>query len=76
MSPFLRLLKATEVGTLARVRDLGRRADLLLNPPVRAFGMIDLKSFDRIIDAGYRHARAAFSEWKEKQQQLQDAQVP
>jgi predicted acylesterase/phospholipase RssA/CRP-like cAMP-binding protein len=61
------LLKATEVGTLAHVRELGRRADLLLNPPVREFGMTDVKSFDRIVDAGYQYARVALAEWQKKQ---------
>ena len=61
------LLKATEVGTLARVRELGTRADLLLNPPVREFGMMDLKSFEQIVDAGYQYTRVALAEWKKKQ---------
>ncbi|HYC56132.1 MAG TPA: patatin-like phospholipase family protein [Candidatus Binatia bacterium] len=57
------MLKATELGTRARVRELGSRADLLLNPPVRQFGMMDVKSYDRIVDAGYWYARQALSGW-------------
>jgi len=62
------LLKATEVGTMARVRELGSRADLLLNPPVREFGMMDLKAFDRIVEAGYRYGQTAVAEWLAGQQ--------
>jgi NTE family protein len=61
------LLKATELGTLARVRELGRRADLLLQPPVREFGLMDIKAFDRIVDAGYRYAKEELAGWKVSQ---------
>jgi predicted acylesterase/phospholipase RssA len=61
------LLKATELGTLARVRELGRRADLLLQPPVREFGLMDIKAFDRIVDAGYRYAKGELAGWKASQ---------
>jgi NTE family protein len=60
------LLKATELGTLERVRQLGRQADLLLHPPVRQFGMTEVKSFDRIVQAGYDHARAELAAWLER----------
>lgn len=61
------MLKATELGTLARVRELGRRADLLLQPPVREFGLMDIKVFDRIVDAGYRYAKDELARWKATQ---------
>ena len=41
-------------------------ADLLLTPPVREFSMMDLKSYDRIVDAGYQYARTAIAEWQER----------
>ena len=60
------LLKATELGTLERVRRLGGQADLLLQPPVRQFGMTEVKSFDRIVQAGYETAMAELPAWLEK----------
>lgn len=57
------MLKATELGTLGRVRELGRQADLLLQPQVRHFGMTEVKSFDAIVQAGYEHAMAELPEW-------------
>lgn len=60
------LLKATELGTLERVRRLGRQADLLLQPPVRQFGMTEVRSFDRIVQAGYETAMAELPAWLEK----------
>jgi len=62
------LLKATELGTLERVRQLGRQADLLLHPPVRQFGMTEVKSFDRIVQAGYEHAQTELAAWLERRQ--------
>ena len=59
------MLKATELGTLARVRELGHQADLLLKPQVRHFGMTEVKSFDAIVQAGYEHAMAELPEWME-----------
>ncbi len=57
------LLKSTELGTLERVREMGRQADLLLHPPVRQFGLTEVKSFDRIVQAGYEHARGVLADW-------------
>ena len=59
------MLKATELGTLARVRELGHQADLLLKPQVRHFGMTEVKSFDAIVQAGYEHAMMELPEWME-----------
>jgi NTE family protein len=53
------LLKATEIGTMAEVRAAAARADLLIRPPVARFGLTDVRSFDRIVQAGYDEARTA-----------------
>jgi predicted acylesterase/phospholipase RssA len=60
------MLKATELGTLERVRELGRQADLLLKPPVRQFGMTEVRAFDRIVEAGYAHAMEVLPAWLEQ----------
>jgi len=51
------MLKATEIGTMEKVAASGRRADLLIKPPVSGFGITDVRSFDRIVDAGYAHTK-------------------
>ena len=58
------MLKATELGTLRHVRAMGARADLLLQPPVRQFGMTEVAAFDRIVAAGYNYAREAIAAWR------------
>jgi NTE family protein len=62
------LLKATELGTLERVRLQGAQADLLLRPSVRQFGMTEVKAFDRIVEAGYEYAKTALDAWLEQRQ--------
>ena len=51
------MLKATEIGTMEKIAASGRRADLLIKPPVSRFGITDVRSFDRIVEAGYTHAK-------------------
>jgi NTE family protein len=58
------MLKATEIGTMTAVRAAGSRADLLLRPPVSRFSITDMRSFDRIVDAGYEDARQAIEDWQ------------
>jgi len=60
------MLKATELGTLERVNQMSKQADLLLTPPVRKFGMTDMKAFDRIVEAGYDHAKEKIAAWLEQ----------
>lgn len=58
------MLKATEIGTLGRMRELGRSADVLVQPHVRSFGITEVRSFDRIVEAGYRCARETLADWQ------------
>jgi NTE family protein len=58
------LMKSAEIGTASRVRELADDADLLLQPPVSRFGLTDIKSFDKIVDAGYEHTREQLSKWQ------------
>ena len=58
------MLKATELGTMERVNELGRQADLLLTPPVRKFGMTEVKAFDQIVETSYSYAKEQIAAWK------------
>jgi NTE family protein len=44
-------------------RDVRESADLLFVPPVEAFNLMDFDAFDRIVEAGYRHARVTLEKW-------------
>ncbi len=57
------LLKSTEIGSMVRVQQQGRDADLLFNPDVRKFGLTNVKAFDRIVEAGYRDAQETLPKW-------------
>jgi predicted acylesterase/phospholipase RssA len=41
-----------------------QQADLLLRPPVAGFGLLDVRSFDRLVEVGYEHAREQLAAWK------------
>lgn len=56
------MLKATEIGTMERTKELCKQADLLLQPPVGGFSMTDVRAFDRIVQAGYDHTRQRLAE--------------
>ncbi len=57
------ILRATEIGTLQQSLQRSAAADLLINPPVREFGMTDVKAFDRIVEVGYEHALERLDDW-------------
>ena len=59
------ILKATEIGTQREVRESGKMADLLLQPPVRQYGLTDVKVFEQIVDTGYQYARTELENWLE-----------
>ena len=60
------LLKSTELGTLTRVQEQGQRADLLLRPPVRGYGMTEVKAFDQMVEESYRYALRELKRWRDE----------
>lgn len=54
------VLKATEIGARMEATQRSQGADMLLNPPVRQFGMTNFKAFDQIVEAGYDYAAREF----------------
>ena len=52
-----RVVHWQRAGSLEHSRRHGEMADLLIDPPVRKFGMMDVQSFDRIVQAGYDRTR-------------------
>lgn len=61
------ILKATEIGTLAQVRQSGELADLLIKPPVRQFGLTEVKAFDEVVNIGYESAKGQLTQWLESE---------
>jgi hypothetical protein len=64
------MLKSTEIGTVARVREQSARADLLLAPAVSRFSMMDVSQFAKVVEAGYVVAREALPAWLATQPDL------
>jgi predicted acylesterase/phospholipase RssA/CRP-like cAMP-binding protein len=57
------IMKSSLVGSAAHTRAMREQADLLLNPPVAGYGLMDVSSFDRLVEVGYQHARERIAEW-------------
>jgi predicted acylesterase/phospholipase RssA len=57
------ILKSAEIGTMEKVQQMGADADLLLHPPVRRFGMTEVKAFDAMIELAYQDARVRIAQW-------------
>jgi NTE family protein len=51
------LLNASMMYSYARQRDARLEADLYFSPEVHRHGMLDWAAFDRIVEAGWRHAQ-------------------
>jgi predicted acylesterase/phospholipase RssA len=64
------MLKATLLGTLEKVREQSQRADILLNPPVQKFGITEVKSFEKIVQAGYTHAKSELTAWLDEHPEI------
>ncbi len=58
------MMKASLVASAAHSRSMHKQADLLLMPPVGSFGLLDVRSFDRIVTVGYEYAREHLAAWK------------
>jgi NTE family protein len=50
------LMAATTISSLSQLRKLRSHVDLLIEPPLTNVSMLDWKSFNFTVDAGYRHA--------------------
>jgi NTE family protein/lysophospholipid hydrolase len=50
------LVRTTLLGSSSTQNLMAQRADLVLRPPLEQFGLLEFKSFDQIVDIGYRHA--------------------
>jgi len=58
------MINSTVIASRAHARSVRNEADLVFSPPVRRFGLLDVGSFDEIVDAGYQHVRERLAELK------------
>ncbi len=52
-----------------------QKADICIHPPVGQFGLLDYKSFEQIVRAGYEYALENVDQWK-KQLSLDSRETP
>ncbi len=60
-SPVSLMLMAMSIGAIGSARAAGARADLLIRPPVGGFSFTDVRTFDRVVEVGYREAQKAIA---------------
>ena len=56
------LFTTTMLGNAPKMRAAAADVDLLFNPDVSRFGMLEWRSYDALVDVGYRHAQAVLAE--------------
>ena len=56
------LLRVTETAS----GDQGVDAEYIFQPPVEEFGILDFRSYERIIEAGYRHTQEQLKVWADE----------
>jgi predicted acylesterase/phospholipase RssA len=61
-SPMSSMLMAMSIGAIESARVAGARADLLIRPPVGSFSFTDVRTFDRVVEAGYVAGRQALAD--------------
>ena len=64
-SLFASLMRAMEVNELHSRRAKLDLADLLINPPIASFSLLEFESWEKIIEVGYRAAREAIAAWRD-----------
>lgn len=66
------MLRAIDMGNQARVRELGARADLLLQPPVEKYAAMQWQAFDDLVELGHQCARNALLTWNARNKALRN----
>jgi NTE family protein len=56
------LMRTTILYSESRAEESREAVDLFLNPDLRHIGLLDWKSFDAIVDIGYRYAKQLLAE--------------
>jgi predicted acylesterase/phospholipase RssA len=57
------LMRTTLLGSSSKQNLMARQADLVIRPPLEEFGLLEFKSFDRIVEIGYKHALEQLEAW-------------
>jgi len=58
------LMRTTEASSRQKTNEVKRDADLCLRPPIDAYGILDFRAIDEIVEVGYRYAQQKLAELK------------
>ncbi|WP_410971967.1 hypothetical protein, partial [Salmonella sp. SAL4445] len=56
------LIRATDVSSSQKTREVKRNADLCLRPPIDGYGVLAFELLDEIVDVGYRYGKDKLAE--------------
>lgn len=57
------MLRANALSSINATVEQVKHADLLLQPPVKQFGLFELEKYEEIVQVGYDYAREALRDW-------------
>ncbi|HSH05098.1 MAG TPA: cyclic nucleotide-binding and patatin-like phospholipase domain-containing protein [Anaerolineae bacterium] len=63
-------MRTVSVNFLYHGQSIIHRADVLINPDVSSFGLLEFEAIDRVIDVGYHATKQALQEWRQEGGQL------
>ena len=58
------LMRSLLLGSVQNVKRARQEADLMLNPPVEQFSLLEFEVIEEVAEVGYRYALEALSAWK------------
>jgi NTE family protein/lysophospholipid hydrolase len=57
------LMRTTLLGSASKQNLMARQADLVIRPPLEQFGLLEFKSYEQIVEIGYKHALEELEAW-------------
>ena len=64
------LIRSLEISSVHRIKSQRKFVDVLIQPDVRQFGLLDFSSYESIAEAGYRTARKQLALWQDRKASL------
>jgi predicted acylesterase/phospholipase RssA len=61
------IMRSLEINSVHQIKNKQRLADVLIQPDVGQFGMLDFSSYQSISEAGYLTSREELARWLENQ---------
>ena len=64
------IIRTSVLSSLKRREQAEQLAVLLLHPPIQGFGMLEFRSFDALVEVGYRYGLSALDAWQQRAEHI------